>query len=1407
LCKSTKSLVIFKKKIKYNGGNNRMKRKILSAFVLFSMLMSMFITDTSFLRTEVAAAAASTPLELTMLHNGAEIGRDFNSFVTGGSITIQSSDPSAEIFFTTSDVQTHNGANMRPNARTSGAAGFQNVPIGIHQDIINRVMNRHGGGVSPSRSSTRYSSAIAIPSRQESVREVFTISAVAFRGNDVARITRTFILIPVSNPRVTDWRKAHGELMIVSIYSDSYGLFDHTDGILVPGLIREEWISEYQRLNTTRLLGRRPWHDGERTRPDFVDPGIMEAYGPTIPANFNKRGRGINPGTPHGGAEKPAFVELFTPDGMRHVAQSAGIRVKGGWSRGTNLYEQRTFEFYARNGYNDYYGGGRTDRFTYPLFGQQHTLDEEGSTGNIDHGNLIHRYRRWRVRNGGSDRDRAYLRDELACTLWTQAGFATAQNFRPAVVFLNGAYYGFVFMKSPRTENHWDRMYRGRESRFHQIGSNEMGTVGCNGGSDSCGRVIMGSPGTSWETQVPSVRNQGESGIQNADGILIAGVPANTYRGMRPHVCGETGRCSGSRQARCREFHTTKDSMCENYTQANCDRRRRGAGTGVTCTGCRASCDWAEIVDLILGRDAQTLAGNNLPAMQQGGRSEARRAPMGLTNPARWEEFQLRVDVDYLLHYYAMNIYAGNIDWPANNMEWWRYFPDADELAAIERGELHPHLDGKWRPIPQDLEMGWGIWTTGTNASATATAGGYNNIEALIQRNGVLGGVGHYGANMGSFMMRALMGDGARGSGVNQQPAITIGPAQMQNRLKLANVFSDLLEGAVRPQNAQTVHSRIQWFIAGEHELAVSSGGDQGPLDPNRRISEIARPVIQFGNNMPTGSRWYTWPRWTGGDDGAHVMGEHESINRFLGDSPISTATSNGHQLRIGGRANVAGGVPAHIGATLSTPDRALQWGGRSMTVAVTVSGPGNATLNTRPIGVEGLAWSGTTGPNHDIPVPDPRSEGRGTAVTGRYWPGSQIPVKAHPAPGFRAVWSGTGFTIPAAGTTRIMVSSAATVNIAFERCPEYAANGNVTIGAVKAESFNSQANDWIQINNHTDRAVSTKGLFLTDSNSDDWKWQMPSFIIRAGSSVRIKTSDHDAGGLFLKRAQTNFNLGFDERLRLVDAEGTVMERVDITILGPNQIQQRDSYTDGRFRVYPIRTAADQHGNWNDYSGGAVVPGMGVIGAASPGSASVPPPPPPPPCPHGVSPATNCQICNPPAGSPVWTLNFAQLTAAGGGGSAGAGGGANNIRSLGSASYQPGVRRESGDNNPMFMNGTTSFTWQNTHSGSRGLNIETGLGVGGTAGNWTAADGFNPIPGTTYRIEITVSGSGRLRVFGNRVVGGSSPGSADRTDTNLTASPQTISHTWTQGQGNVYMELDTGSGHSATITSIRIVRA
>ncbi|MCL1832024.1 MAG: CotH kinase family protein [Oscillospiraceae bacterium] len=243
--------------------------------------------------------------------------------------------------------------------------------------------------------------------------KIFSINAVAVTEDLTGEpYTRNFVTGELVHERFGE------EFLVFALNSDPHGLYDHFDGIFVEGIDREKW---------------REQTGSNGTPPD--------------PANFNRRGRE---------SERAVHVQVFDNKGNVLVSQNAGMRVKGGWSRAA---PQKSLELYARNSYSG------TNVFNFAFFGEREVRELSDAP--------ITKYRRIRLRNGGNDRDFATVRDELSATLFRQAGFPDTQSHTPCAIFLNGEYYGFSWLKSPRTPDHWQRRYGGKADRFELIEGGE----------------------------------------------------------------------------------------------------------------------------------------------------------------------------------------------------------------------------------------------------------------------------------------------------------------------------------------------------------------------------------------------------------------------------------------------------------------------------------------------------------------------------------------------------------------------------------------------------------------------------------------------------------------------------------------------------------------------------------------------------------------------------------------------------------------------------------------------------------------------------------------------------------------------------------------------------------------------
>lgn len=113
--------------------------------------------------------------------------------------------------------------------------------------------------------------------------------------------------------------------------------------------------------------------------------------------------------------ERPFHAEFFEVDGSRVFSGDLGMRIHGG---ATRSYPQKTLALYLRSGYGP-------ESVDYPLFG--------------DVG--LPSFKRLMLRNSGQDWLQSMLRDGLAHTIMYGEDI-DAEAHRPAVVYLNGEYWG-----------------------------------------------------------------------------------------------------------------------------------------------------------------------------------------------------------------------------------------------------------------------------------------------------------------------------------------------------------------------------------------------------------------------------------------------------------------------------------------------------------------------------------------------------------------------------------------------------------------------------------------------------------------------------------------------------------------------------------------------------------------------------------------------------------------------------------------------------------------------------------------------------------------------------------------------------------------------------------------------------
>ena len=209
------------------------------------------------------------------------------------------------------------------------------------------------------------------------------------------------------------------DTLVFSLSTDEEYLYDYDTGIFVTGRLRDEYLAQ---------------------NPGHVDP--------PAPANFNLRGME---------GERPIYVEAFTPDGQRVVAQAAGVRLVGGWSRADS---QKSLKLIARKRYEP--GAGN---FNYNFFPGETAADTVGTP--------LMKYDSIVLRNGGNDRNFAMLRHETGADLARQAGFRAVTPMRAAAVFLNGEYYGFSWLQLNVHEQYLQDVYSAPDPSFDIVENSE----------------------------------------------------------------------------------------------------------------------------------------------------------------------------------------------------------------------------------------------------------------------------------------------------------------------------------------------------------------------------------------------------------------------------------------------------------------------------------------------------------------------------------------------------------------------------------------------------------------------------------------------------------------------------------------------------------------------------------------------------------------------------------------------------------------------------------------------------------------------------------------------------------------------------------------------------------------------
>ena len=155
-------------------------------------------------------------------------------------------------------------------------------------------------------------------------------------------------------------------------------------------------------------------------------------------------------------SERPVHVEILDASGSLLVSQYAGARVYGAYSRQNAV---KSLKLIARKSYASGVG-----KFKYDFFGTKNSLGED-----------IASYDRLVLRSYGNDWQFAFLRDELNQRLLGKAGYPCYEEVCPAIVYLNGSFYNFVWMHESYCDTYFKQKFPDdtKKGEFIVIGGTE----------------------------------------------------------------------------------------------------------------------------------------------------------------------------------------------------------------------------------------------------------------------------------------------------------------------------------------------------------------------------------------------------------------------------------------------------------------------------------------------------------------------------------------------------------------------------------------------------------------------------------------------------------------------------------------------------------------------------------------------------------------------------------------------------------------------------------------------------------------------------------------------------------------------------------------------------------------------
>lgn len=155
--------------------------------------------------------------------------------------------------------------------------------------------------------------------------------------------------------------------------------------------------------------------------------------------------------------ERPVNIEFYDDNGKLQINQKAGIKIFGGCSR--HRFPQKSLALFARSSY----GKGS---FDYKLFPDK----------------SISKFESFVLRSAADDQVRTMFRDALSQIVLVETMDADYQAYRPAIVFLNGVYWGIHNIREKINENYIVSNFDIAKSNINLLQGNGWEAYGNNAG-------------------------------------------------------------------------------------------------------------------------------------------------------------------------------------------------------------------------------------------------------------------------------------------------------------------------------------------------------------------------------------------------------------------------------------------------------------------------------------------------------------------------------------------------------------------------------------------------------------------------------------------------------------------------------------------------------------------------------------------------------------------------------------------------------------------------------------------------------------------------------------------------------------------------------------------------------------